>query len=272
VQGGDSFHSSDEDLSLGTPGGNRPFSVSVSVCSRRRNALAAFEGFKLLEGAGPIGAEQAREAAVGEDFAAGLAGGAIVGFIVGITDALNGVATTRTGLAEAAVNSHLGTKCRDALRESFSGLGGEPCDPKFQCEARGVEEALPLVGRELVRERDGRETGGVENLVGVGVAHTADEARIGEGALEGAVLLSERGAESFEIGGEDFDSAGIDVVECLLAAQEMERGAALGAGFSEGERAGGKVEGEEGLAAGEFGVRRPPVETAGNHEMDDQPE
>ncbi len=101
--------------------------------------------------------------------------------------------------------------------------------------ARGVEEALPLFGLELVRERDGREPGGVENLVGVGVAHAADEARIGEGALEGAVLRRERGTKRVQIRGKNFDAAGIDVAEGLLAAEEVQRGAALGAGFSQDE-------------------------------------
>ena len=91
-------------------------------------------------------------------------------------------------------------------------------DPKIQREARGREKALPLFRLELVRERDGRKLGGVENLVGVGVAHAADDPRIGEGALEGAVLCSECGAKCVQIGGKNFDAAGIDVVEGLLAA------------------------------------------------------
>ncbi len=61
-------------------------------------------------------------------------------------------------------------------------------------------------------------------------------------------------------------------MEGLRAAQEVKRGAAFGAGLSEGEGAGGEVESEERLAAGELGLRRTPVETAGDHEMKDEPE
>ena len=116
-------------------------------------------------------------------------------------------------------------------------------DPDGQRGAGGGEEALPLFRLELVGERDGREAGGVEDFVGVGVAHAADEARIGEGALEGAIFEGEGGAEGVEsrFRRKDFDAAGIDVAEGLLAAEEMERGAAFGAGFSEDERAGRKV-------------------------------
>ena len=55
------------------------------------------------------------------------------------------------------------------------------------------------LGRELVRERDRRELRRVENLVGVGVADAAQDARIGERALERAVLGGQCGAECVEI-------------------------------------------------------------------------
>ena len=57
----------------------------------------------------------------------------------------------------------------------------------------------------------------------------------------------------------------------------MERGAALGAGFGEGERAVGEVECGEVVAAVEGGagllrVEVAPVETAGDHEVEDEEE
>src|ERR1039458_6873839 len=136
-----------------------------------------------------------------------------------------------------------------------------------ECGTRGSEEPIPLVGLEFVSERDGGELGRMENLVGVGVADAADEARIGEGTLEGAVLKSECGAKAVEVRREDFDAAGIDGVEGLFAAQDVERRAALAACLSEDEGAGGEVECGEVLATGQFCLRRPPVETAGNHEV-----
>ena len=44
---------------------------------------------QFLERAGPIGAQQAGKTAIGEHAAAGLAGRAIVGFVVRVTDAEN---------------------------------------------------------------------------------------------------------------------------------------------------------------------------------------
>jgi hypothetical protein len=51
----------------------------------------------------------------------------------------------------------------------------------------------------------------------------------------------------------------------------VEGGAAFGAGFGEDERAVGKVEGGEIVAAAEFGSEGPPVEAAGDHEVQDEP-
>src|SRR3989441_10866169 len=64
------------------------------------------EEFEFFEGGGPIFAEKAREGAVGEELSAGLAGGAIVGFVGGVTNALDFGVATRARLFVAAVNGH----------------------------------------------------------------------------------------------------------------------------------------------------------------------
>src|SRR6266702_3090059 len=55
------------------------------------------EGFELVEGAGPVGPQQARQAAVGQNLAAGLALGAVVGFVVGVANALDLLAAAGAG-------------------------------------------------------------------------------------------------------------------------------------------------------------------------------
>ncbi len=52
----------------------------------------------------------------------------------------------------------------------------------------------------------------------------------------------------------------------------MEGGTAFGAGFGEDEGAVGEVEGGEIVAASEFRSERTPVEAAGDHEVQDEPE
>ncbi len=51
----------------------------------------------------------------------------------------------------------------------------------------------------------------------------------------------------------------------------MKGGAALGAGCGEDERAVGKIEGGEIVAATEFGSDGTPVQASGDHKVQDQP-
>ena len=101
-----------------------PHSFRIIACRS-----AALEGFEFVEGTRPVGAEQPRQAAIGEELAAGLAGGAVVGFVVGVSNTLNGRAAPRAGLAEAAVNCHFRTECSDAFGKLFPGLGDEAVHP-----------------------------------------------------------------------------------------------------------------------------------------------
>jgi hypothetical protein len=169
-------------------------------------------------------------------------------------------------------DGHPGAEGGDFFREALLGFGVETVDPESKSGAGGCEEAVPLFGLELVGEGDGRELGGVEDFVGIGVADAADEAGIGEGSLECAVFGIQGGAEAVEIRRKDFEAAGIEVAKGLFATDEMEGGAALGAGFGEDQRACREIEGGEGVSSGELCLRRAPVETAGDHEMENQPE
>ena len=112
----------------------------------------------------------------------------------------------------------------------------------------------------------------MEDLVGVGVADAGEDAWVGEGPLEGAVFGGECGAEVFEGHGEDVDASGVDVFGGDFVGEEVEGGPAFGAGFSEDEGAVGEVEGGEVVAAAEFSPNGTPVESAGDHEVEDEPE
>ena len=117
----------------------------------------------------------------------------------------------------------------------------------------------------------------MEDLVGVGVADAGEDARIGEGALEGAVLRDECVGELFGSEGEDVEAAGVECGERFFALHEMQGGAAFGSGFGESEGAVGEVEGGEVVAAAEGGaalfcVELTPVETAGDHQVQDEEE
>ena len=107
---------------------------------------AFFEGFEFVEGAGPVGTEETGEAAVGKDFSVGLAAGAVVGFVVGVADALDGRAAGGAGLVEAAVDGHVGAEGSDFFGEGLGGFCREAGYPEIERVAGGGVEALPLFG------------------------------------------------------------------------------------------------------------------------------
>src|SRR5579885_1804792 len=118
------------------------------------NPLLLLQGFQFIEGSRPIGAEQAREASISQDFSAGLAAGAIVGFIIGVSDTQNLLATSRTRFAVAAVYRHVIAEGGYLFGKFCFCLGPKAIDPQLQSLARGGEQALPFVGLELVCKRD----------------------------------------------------------------------------------------------------------------------
>jgi hypothetical protein len=201
------------------------------------------EEVEFVERARPIFAEEAGECAVGEEFASGLARGAIVGFVAGITDALDFGATAWAGKFVSAMDCHAFAKGGYFLGELAGGFGAEAIGPLPEAGAYGFEEALDFGDGEFLRERERRELGFPEDFVGVGIADAAEEAGISEGALESVVGREERGGELLWSGGKNFEAAWIERAEAVFAEDYMERGTLLRAGFGPEERAVGKVEG-----------------------------
>lgn len=116
-----------------------------------------------------------------------MAAGAVVAFVGGVADALDGGCADGAGFAEAAVDGHVVAKRRDAFGETVGSFGTKTEDPIVEDGEYGRVEAIDFGVGELLCEVEGREAGVVEDFVGVGVADAAEELGIGEGALEGVV-------------------------------------------------------------------------------------
>ena len=129
---------------------------------------------QLLHGARPIALEQARERAIGEQAALGLAARAVIALALGVDDALHGGAADRTRLPVAPVDRHALAKRRDVAREAFGRFPDQPLRPLAQHRPARFPEPRRLRILELPRLPERREPGAVENLVGVGVADPAD--------------------------------------------------------------------------------------------------
>src|SRR5687768_2719984 len=78
--------------------------------TRRLCCFSAFMRSQFIQVAGPVVLEQPRKRAVCQDLSASLAAGAVVGFVIGVANALHRGAANRTRLPEAAMYGHLGTE------------------------------------------------------------------------------------------------------------------------------------------------------------------
>src|SRR2546427_4140000 len=97
--------------------------------------------FPFLEGPRPVGLEQSRERAIGEDASTGLTSGAVIRLVGRVANALHGRATDGAGLLVLAVHRHLLAKRRDLLGEVAAGLVTQPRDPFAQRALRGLVQA-----------------------------------------------------------------------------------------------------------------------------------
>src|SRR5689334_25210931 len=84
------------------------------------------------------------------------------------------------------------------------------------------------------------------------------------------ILARERVAKAREIGIENFQSAAPVLPQSSFAADQMQRRALFRSRFGEHERARGKIQRSEAQLPRERRTRRLPVQTAGNHEVNDQ--
>ncbi len=149
----------------------------------------------------------------------------------------------------------------------------EPVDPVLERRtwSRRVG-AFPFRRRELAGEGDRRELSGPQDLVGVRVSDSVEEARIGERAFDRVVLGGQRRAKRREAGTEDVDSARIHRRNRIAPMHHVQRRAAFRPRFGERQRTVGKIERGEVIPAAERRAVRPPMQTAGNHQVDDEPQ
>src|SRR5438067_1171626 len=114
----------------------------------------------------------------------------------------------------------------------------------------------------------------MEDFVRVGIADAAEEMRISQRPLECVVVSCEGRREFRERATEYFNTPGIDVFERVEALQQMKRRALARAGFGQEERSVWKINRREIVLPARFYFRdcRQPMQAAGDHQMEHQPE
>src|SRR5712692_1797214 len=167
------------------------------------------EGLEFVERARPVLVQQAGKSAVGEQASARLASRTIIGLVARVADALDFGATTRAWLAIAAVDRHAGPKRGDLLGKCTSRFGPQTLGPFEQRRARRVVKPLDFLRSQLLRHCDRRELRAMENLVGIRIADTTENMRVGKRSLQRVISRAQRGGECGEARLERFDTAGI---------------------------------------------------------------
>ena len=177
-------------------------------------------------------------------------------------------------LAEAAVDGHAVAEGGHLFREAVAGLAAQALGPVVQRLRASRRTAVAISAwSSSLRQRQRRQAGGVQDLVGVGVADAVEQLRIGEGALERVILARQRGARTRR-GRRSSTSRppGSCCGERRLAAHEVQRRALLRAGLGKRQRAVGKAKRGQADLAGQLGAGRLPVQPARDHQVQDQEE
>ena len=105
----------------------------------------------------------------------------------------------------------------------------------------------------------------MQYLIGVGVADSADQPRIGERSLEGSVFCCKCRTKAGDIAGEDINSSRINRFQFLLSSNDMQRCSTLCTSFRKHQRTIGKVEGCQIVSAMKLSFSRSPMQSSGDH-------
>ena len=115
------------------------------------------------------------------------------------------------------MNGHLRAKGRDLLVKARAGLLGETVDPLAQNLLCRLVQQRELLGRELLRQTNRRQSRAVQDLIGIGVTYAAEQSRIGEGPLQRVVLPDDGSCERVALLAQYLEPARVVLGELSLA-------------------------------------------------------
>ena len=211
--------------------------------------------------------------AVGQDLAAGLAAGAVVRLVVGVADSLNRRAADRARLVETAVDGHLGSKRRNLLGERLAGLGAKAVDPLRENLAHRQEKPLET-SSDVIRCDNASGDSRARWRISSEYALPMPLKRRGSVRTRLSVWFAIRRLVVNASSEQSRTSRppGSCAAQALPAADEEQGRAVLRAGLGQDQAAVREVEGRQRALARELRAGAFPVEAAGDHEMEDQPE
>ena len=120
------------------------------------------------------------------------------------------------------MNGHILAKRSHLFRKASFRFCAQPVYPELQSFLGRSEQALPFTRFELLRQRDRRQLGSVQDLVRIRIADAAQNPWIGESPLESAVFGGQRITKRAQIAAEDVDSSRVHRLQTLLAADDIQ--------------------------------------------------
>src|SRR5262249_35677326 len=121
--------------------------------------------FEFLDRFGPIFLQKTREGPIRQEPSFGLAGGAIVGFVRFIPDALDPGTTSRTSLVVPAMNGHAFAKGGHFFRELVPILSAKTAHPLIERCACRLKQPAHFFIRKLLSHGKRREFGFPQDLI-----------------------------------------------------------------------------------------------------------
>ena len=148
----------------------------------------------------------------------------------------------------------------------------QPVDPHREDLARRVIQARDLAVGQCRRQLHWRQPGGVEDLVGIRVADSAEDVGVGQRSLQRVILLSQSRGEGWLVGGQHLEALRIVRRERRFTADDMNRGLTFGSSFGQQQGPVREIEGSQPDLSGNRRAGLAPSEPAGDHQMDDDEE
>ena len=103
-----------------------------------------FQSLQLFQSAWPVGPEEPGQASIREELSIGLAFGAIVAFVIRISNALHLFAARLARFSITAMYSHILAKRSDFLWKVDARFISQPIDPELERVSRGSEKLFPF--------------------------------------------------------------------------------------------------------------------------------
>ena len=111
------------------------------------------------------------------------------------------------------MNCHALTECGDFLGERIARVVTKPLGPTGECCLRGRKQPFDLFCRKFLSERQGRQAGFKQDLVGISIADSTEQVRIAQSPLQRVVGRGERRGEVLEIRIKHLQPSGVECAQ-----------------------------------------------------------